>query len=270
MNHLDSSVLVGRLVAECPSRARVLEWLGIDFCCGGQIPLAQACAAKGLDVDMVLRAIDIPDLADGTADWLPESPAQLADVIVSTHHAYLRRELPRLAGLVARVAAVHGANHSELHVLEGLFTDFRSSLDTHMDKEESFVFPLISRLETAASSGDCPWSLTDLISAAEHDHDSAGAALARMRAVTSDYSPPADACASYRLLLAGLAELERDMHSHVHKENNILFPAALAAEAARRAGPSDHGRRAGEHTRPDPFRNVSGACVAPDYFTGRS
>jgi regulator of cell morphogenesis and NO signaling len=235
MDNLDARMPVGRLVAERPARARALERLGIDYCCGGRKSLAEVSAAKGLDVEAVLRVLDAACREAETDDWVPARPAELAEVIVATHHAYLRRELPRLAGLVHKVAAQHGATHPELLELGSVFHAFRACMNSHMNQEEWFIFPLIRRLETAVASDDVPASLAELISAAEHEHDQGGEALARMRALTGGYSPPPDACAAYQALLAGLAELETDMHSHVHKENNILFPEAIAAEAALRA-----------------------------------
>jgi regulator of cell morphogenesis and NO signaling len=229
---------VGRLVADRPSRARALERLGIDYCCGGRRTLAEASAARGLDVDAVLRMLDAACGDEETDDWVPARPAELAEVIVATHHAYLRRELPRLAGLLHKVAAQHGVAHPELLELQSVFHAFRTCMNTHMNQEEWFIFPLIRRLETAVAPDDIPASLAGLIRAAEQDHDQGGEALARMRALTGGYAPPPDACPAYRALLAGLSELETDMHSHIHKENNILFPEAIAAEAALRAASS--------------------------------
>jgi regulator of cell morphogenesis and NO signaling len=222
-----------------------LERLGIDTC-GARVSLAQACAAKGLDAGAVLREIDAPNFEAETADWLPASPSELADVIESTHHAYLRRELPRLAGLMTRVAAVHGVNHPELRELRDVFAVLQDKINDHMIKQETNIFPLIRRRERTASAVDAPRVVSEAvracgtdrvvseaIRAAGHEQDEVGAALARIRALTGGYAPPADACTSYRALLAGLAELETDMHSHTHKEDEILFPEVIAAVAAR-------------------------------------
>lgn len=226
---------VGQLVVQRPARARVFERFGIDYCCGGQTPLHAACAAGGLDPQDVVRALHEAD-ADlsltGATDWTNASLADLVANIVDTHHAYLRRELPRLTQLVTKVRAAHGARRPELTEVEAVYGDLRAELEAHMMKEERILFPMI---ETMASGGACATvhcgSVQNPIRVMEHEHDSAGAALARLRELTAGYAPPADACNSYRALLGGLAELEADLHTHIHKENNILFPRAVELEA---------------------------------------
>jgi regulator of cell morphogenesis and NO signaling len=226
---------VGQLVAERLSRARVFERFGIDYCCGGKAPLGQICRSKGLDPDAILRELAIHDAAAAAdeTDWAHTSLTALADHIETTHHGYLQEELPRLAHLVKKVASVHGEQHPELQELHGLFDSFRSDLEAHMLKEERVLFPLCRALEGAAVRpvSHCG-SINNPIRVMTLDHEDAGEALARMRQLTDDFTPPEDACMSYRTMLDGLAELERDMHLHVHKENNILFPRASAIEAS--------------------------------------
>jgi regulator of cell morphogenesis and NO signaling len=168
---------------------------------------------------------------------------EMIDHIVATHHAYLRRELPRLTALAGLVFGAHGSRHPELKELCGIFDSLREELLLHMLKEEKVLFPIIARLEGASEIPQfhCG-SVMNPIRAMEHEHDDAGAALARLREIAGGYIPPADACPSYRALLEGLAELERDLHLHIHEENNVLFPRARAAEdplssvAARSSG----------------------------------
>jgi regulator of cell morphogenesis and NO signaling len=226
---------VGHLVAERLSRARVFERFGIDYCCGGKVPLGLICAKKGLDPYAVLRELALSDAAtaEDETDWSKASLTALADHIEAAHHGYLKEELPRLAYLVKKVAGVHGEAHPELKELHQVFASFRSDLEAHMQKEERVLFPLCRALETADSRppSHCG-SINNPILVMVMDHEDAGEALARMRELTDDFTPPEDACISYRTMLDGLAELERDMHLHVHKENNILFPRASAAEAA--------------------------------------
>jgi regulator of cell morphogenesis and NO signaling len=239
MMNFPSDTPVGQLVAERPGRARVLERFGIDYCCGGRTPLAQACAERGLDVVEVLRELASDDPRglepvrdDGTTD---ATMGQLADRIVATHHAYLRRELPRLAGLMAKVADAHANRHPELRGLHHVFGELKDELEHHMLKEEKVLFPIIKQLEAATAMPrlHCG-SVNNPILVMEHEHASAGSALQRMRALTGGFKPPGDACATYRALLHGLADLEMDLHRHIHKENNILFPRASALEAALR------------------------------------
>jgi regulator of cell morphogenesis and NO signaling len=232
---LDLNTTVGRLVAERPDRARVFERLGIDYCCGGRMPLAWACRAKGLDAGSVVRALEDCDgraREAETDDYVPTTMGELVGFIVATHHAYLRRELPRLEELAEKVADAHGARHSELAQLRDVFGALKDCLEAHLEEEERVLFPMIKRLEARASRPGLldVGGIQGTIAALEREHDDAGFALARIRALTGGFSVPAGACASYRMLLAGLAELETDMHHHVHRENNILFPEAIAAE----------------------------------------
>ncbi|HPM22813.1 MAG TPA: iron-sulfur cluster repair di-iron protein [Phycisphaerae bacterium] len=237
MSPIELATPVGQLVAERPARARVFERFGIDYCCGGQTPLRDACAAGGIDpraVAAALGAADADATATNDADWTTAPLADLIANIVDTHHAYLRRELPRLTQLVAKVYQVHGTRHTELTDVQEVFGDLQAELEAHMMKEERILFPMI---ETIASSGahsaaHCG-SVQNPIRVMEHEHDSAGAALARLRELTAGYAPPVDACNTYRALLSGLAEFEADLHTHIHKENNILFPRAVELEATR-------------------------------------
>jgi regulator of cell morphogenesis and NO signaling len=230
-NGLDVGKPVGELVVQRPARARVFEELGIDYCCGGKRPLREVCEEKGLDVARVADRLERAEAsAADEVDWNNRSMSELADHIERTHHVYLKAELPRLGALVAKVAGRHGSNHPELPLLGRVFEGVRAELEAHMTKEEQILFPAIRRLEAdpgeAAFSGD---SLAGPIRVMEHEHDSAGEALARMRELTDDFAVPADACNSYRAMLHDLQRFEEDMHVHIHKENNILFPRAQQA-----------------------------------------
>jgi regulator of cell morphogenesis and NO signaling len=213
---------VGELVAERPARSRVFEELGIDYCCGGKLSLAEACARKGLDPGEVSRRLASAESVEPEADWRAAPLVALCDHIVSTHHAFLRRELPRLRGLLTKLARVHGDRHPELRDVLAVFGPFADELTAHMTKEEQVLFPLSARLETGAVPRT-PFVLQP-IAVMEAEHDAAGRALAEMRRLTGGYAVPADGCGTYRAALSGLAGLEEDMHKHVHKENSILFP----------------------------------------------
>ncbi len=236
MKPIDSTVSVGQLVAERPLRARVFERFGIDYCCGGKAPLGEACAAGGIDPLVVVRALNEADA--GTAptdqpDWINAPLARLIANILDTHHAYLRRELPRLAQFAAKVRDAHQARHPEVTEVQKVYNQLRTELETHMMKEERILFPLIQAMESGgrAAAAHCG-SVQNPIRVMKDEHDAAGTALLRLRTITDGYAPPADACNTYRALLSGLADLETDLHQHIHKENNILFPRAVALEAA--------------------------------------
>ena len=231
---------IGAWVAHHPQSARVLEELQIDYCCGGNRSLAEACEQQGLDADaIVARLADAASQpsADVQPDWTTESPTNLCDHIEATHHAFLREELPRLTQLVDKVADVHGDNHEELRQLRAVFAELREELEPHMMKEEQVLFPAIRQLEQAASAPRFPFgTVANPIQMMEHEHDHAGDALKRIRTLTADFTPPDDACNTYRVMLDGLQNLETDLHQHIHKENNILFPMAQRLESTGAVG----------------------------------
>lgn len=232
MSAISLESTVGSLVAERPSRARVLERWSIDYCCGGKKPLSVVCQEKGLDSDALVRDLLLNDAkADSEEGWADYTMETLADHIVSTHHAYLREELPRLSRMAQRLVEAHGSRHPELLEVQSVFEDLREELEMHMYKEEQILFPLCRALQLsdALPLSHCG-SVNNPIRVMEHEHDSAGRALERLRTLTGGYTPPTDACNTYRVFLASLAEFEADMHLHIHKENNILFPKAIERE----------------------------------------
>ena len=218
---------VGELVAERPSRARVFESYGIDYCCGGKRPLDEACTIRQVAVDEVAAALaksDGEQASDGQPDWTIAPLCDLIDNIVETHHGYLRRELPRLYALNSKVLAAHGAKDENIGLCLAVFRDLCAEMRSHMMKEEEILFPAIRQIEAGTAGHFCFDTIASPIEVMEAEHDSAGDALARMRALTVGFTPPEGACNTYRVWLDGLAILERDMHTHVHKENNVLFP----------------------------------------------
>ena len=227
---------VGALVTERPARARIFESFSIDYCCGGKKPLAQAIAEKRLDEKTVLRVLDAFDdqASPAEQDLSKLTLTELSDHIEQTHHAYLKRELPRLEFLVNKVANRHGEQRPALVEVASIFAAFKAELESHMQKEEVILFPICRKLEqsTGPQEFHCG-SVKNPIAVMMHEHDDAGDALKRMRELTNDYAVPADACNTYRALFDSLKELEFDMHRHVHKENSILFPRAVELEAQR-------------------------------------
>ena len=238
MSTISAEKTVGELVRERPSRARVFEAFGIDYCCGGKKPLSEACAKKGHDVDAVLESIKKVDSArpegDDT-DFTAMPLDTLAQHIVTTHHAYLARELPRLQAMSAKVAKVHGDADARLVELASVVRTLTEELSSHMLKEERVLFPVIQRMAQSEMLPAMPFgTLENPIRAMEAEHDTSGDALQDIRRLTDAFTPPEWACNTYCTLLDGLSELELDLHQHIHKENNILFPRAIEMEASRR------------------------------------
>jgi len=235
MSTIHPSTTVGQIVAERPQLARIFEELKIDYCCGGKRELINACRELGLDVAELVRRLAnaeaaATDVAD--QDWTSAPLTTLCDHIQQTHHDYLRLELPRLTEIIVKVVNAHGACHPELAGVQSTFAELRAELEPHMMKEECILFPSIRYLEANRKAQFPFGSLANPIRMMVNEHDHAGEALARLRQLTGDYVPPTGACNTYRVMLEGLETLERDMHQHVHKENNILFPRAVALEAS--------------------------------------
>jgi regulator of cell morphogenesis and NO signaling len=217
---IDPNRTLAGLVLEQPARSRVLEELGLDYCCGGKRTLAEACASLGIDAAKAAAALAAAENGGGpeSVDWSREPLAALCDHIVSTHHARLRKELPRLSGILEKVVRAHGASRSELVELRQTFEEMRAGLETHMADEEERLFP--------ACRAGAP---IDDVSALEEEHAATGAALERLRELTRDHDLEAVLCNRHRAAVDGLRELELDLHRHIHEENNILFPRALAS-----------------------------------------
>lgn len=235
---------VGTLVTQNPARARAFERLGIDYCCGGKKSLADACAARGVDVELAIALLDLQDArAGGSApDPSAMSLVDLLDDIEGNHHAFLRAELPRLDRLTERVLSAHGDRDPRLAEIRRVFLSLREELESHLDKEERVLFPIIRELETTGGSAVMSGSLRDPLDRLESEHTQAGNAMAFLRAATDDYTPPERACNTWKVMIDSLAGFERDMHEHVHKENNVLFPRALALEEELRARGVSSGR----------------------------
>jgi regulator of cell morphogenesis and NO signaling len=214
---------LGELVAERPARARVLERLGIDYCCHGHRSLGEAAVEAGLDPAAVVTELDeVVDASGADVDRL--EPVALVAHILDTHHRYLHEELPLLVALAEKVRDVHGSRHPELARVAELVTEIRDDLEPHLAKEEQVLFPAIQ--EWADGQRSFPFgTLSNPVRMLMLEHDRAGELLEALRAETGGYQAPADGCASYVSLYERLAHLELDTHRHVHLENNVLFPA---------------------------------------------
>lgn len=231
---------VGQIAAEMPPTIPVFERLGIDYCCGGDRLLSQACAARGLSAEEVVAQLEAAASSSPPPprDWTRASLAELMDHILETHHEYLRAELPALESRLARTLEAHGQTHGALlGELGSVYRGLQEELYAHMHKEEMILFPAIRQMEEAASQGrsapGTPFgSVSNPIRVMRFEHDHAARALARMREITNGYALPADACATWQALYEGLQQLETDLLHHIHLENNILFWRAAALEAA--------------------------------------
>ncbi len=240
---IEKTTTVRDLVVAHPEIRPVLESLAIDYCCGGAKTLEQAAEVAGQDLDRIIQAIEqaLTEAQDtartSERDWQKATLTELVDHIEATHHQYVQKALPRLGELFAKVLKAHGTRHGEtLTQLQSTFKALRSEIEMHLMKEEQILFPYIRQMEASLEqTGTVPpmhcGSVQNPIRQMEVEHDSAGEALARMRSITNDYTLPADACATFRALYDGLRKFEADLHEHIHKENNILFPRAVAMES---------------------------------------
>jgi len=228
---------VAAIARDNPSTVRVFQRHQIDFCCGGGRPLATVCAEQGLAVDELVAELDAAGKRDDDEDdWNHAPLSELAQHIVRRYHGALRRELPLLSELAAKVADRHGDRHPELIEIRRHFEALRRELFEHMGKEEQVLFPFIELLERRAdgeADGARVPPLNGPIAAMEDDHDRVAWTLARLRGLSEEFTPPPSACNSYRGLYQGLADLEADTHVHIHLENNVLFPRAQELSAER-------------------------------------
>lgn len=216
---------LGDLVTSNPLTARVLERHGLDYCCRGRRTLHDACADAGVDEQRVQADLDATDTSS-PGGWTDLDPPALAHHIVETHHRYLHEELPLLDALAEKVLDAHERRHPELGDVRKLVAAIRADLEPHLMKEERVLFPAI----TALAGGQREFgfgSVANPIRTMGIEHDQVGQLLAELRTVSYDFGIPADACASYRSLYERLVLLEADTHVHIHKENNVLFPAAI-------------------------------------------
>jgi regulator of cell morphogenesis and NO signaling len=239
MMNITPETRIADIATQNPATIRVFQQFGIDFCCGGKRPLAEACAEKQITFGELTSALASAETTNAAATGIPGADAKLGELIrfiVGHYHAELRTELPRLTQMAAKVLDAHGAKHPEVFPeLVRVFAGLKAELDSHMMKEEQILFPYVERLEALAATGETlpasPFgSIQAPIGMMEHEHDDAARALARLRQITGAYTPPADACNTFRGLYYGLAELEKALHEHIHLENNVVFPRATRLE----------------------------------------
>jgi regulator of cell morphogenesis and NO signaling len=224
---------VGEIVAENYHSAGVFKKYGLDFCCGGNIKLRDACEKNHIDTSRVvdeLKAINW-NQSNGNENYLAWEPAYLVKHIIDTHHKFVLAKIEEIAGYAARVANVHGANHPENVEIYKKFAELSQEMLEHMNDEEERVFPLIlkiyeKRMRGEAIPDDLQNELLKEIEEMEKDHEGAGSLMDEIRVLSNHFTPPADACTTYRILYQNLEGFEADLHKHVHLENNILFKKA--------------------------------------------
>ena len=211
---ISPAATVAQLVVARPGSARVFERLGLDYCCGGKRSLAAACRERGLDVDAVAAELERAEPAAGSCEIAGLSNAELCEHVVSAHHDRLREELPRLSTLLDKVVRAHGEDDPRLVFVRAAFSDLRAELEEHIGEEERVLFPAIAAGDTVVAA------------AFEDDHERAGALLERLSELTDGYDLRGARCNTHRATLTALAELQLDLHQHIHEENNVLFPRA--------------------------------------------
>jgi len=213
--------------------AAVFEKYHLDFCCKGKRTLQNACVESNINIDELVSELETAFATAGnpTTDFNSLSLGELSDYIVATHHTYVKSELPVIQGYLQKVTAKHSDRHPELFMIFELFSAIKEEMELHMKKEEEILFPRIKEIEKKIQEGaklhiNNTYLLAP-ISMMEQEHDHAGSLTAEIRKLTSDYTPPVDACTTYRLSYASLQAFEINLHQHVHLENNILFPKAI-------------------------------------------
>jgi regulator of cell morphogenesis and NO signaling len=235
----NANMRVKEIAVANPGAKKVLEDAGVDYCCGGERPLHDACMSAGVSAEEILKRLQenskrvVPD----ETNWTTAALRELTQHIVTTHHQYVREQIPRVRALLDKVKSKHGQNHPELANIEVRFFDLGQEMYGHMQKEEQILSPYIDGLERATMDKRRPeppffGTVRNPIHMMMQEHDSAGVLLAEMRKLSGGYQAPKEACESYRELYRSLEKFEADMHTHVHLENNILFPRAAEMEAA--------------------------------------
>ena len=238
---ISSTMKVRDVALDLPQATRVFERLKIDYCCGGDQPLGEACASAGVEIAILERMLDEAEQAEvgrnGSLDFQKASLSELVGYILDKHHVYTKEEMTRLEPLIDKVIGAHGGNHPELPEIGGLFQQLCADLKPHMFKEEQILFPYIVEMERSAlQNRPAPFApfgtINNPIRMMMMEHETVGDLLRELRSLSSNYAVPADACLSYQTLYRELEAFEQDLHQHIHLENNILFPRAVELEAS--------------------------------------
>lgn len=227
---------VGQIVTDDYRTAQVFQKYGLDFCCGGNRTIEEACEKKGVEVRQVVQELDaLANEGTKNDNYDQWSLDFLVDYIVNNHHEFTRNKLPEIGKYAKKVAKVHGERHEELQEIYYEFTMLHTEIFNHLDKEERILFPYIKQLVEVKKVGDQLeepefGGAANPIAMMEDEHDEAGTSMAKIRRLSNNFTPPEDACTTYRILFENLEAFEKDLYKHVHLENNILFPKALELE----------------------------------------
>jgi regulator of cell morphogenesis and NO signaling len=214
--------------------APVLEKYSLDFCCKGKRTLAQACTEKGLSVEDITNELEASSKIESATKvvFSQMNADQLIGHILIHHHFYVKQIMPTIEDHLTKIAFKHGDNFPYMKEVLQLFTHLKNDMYMHMQKEEVILFPRIKELASIAQYNqkkDIPAAYIDgPVSVMEHEHDEAGEIMYKIRALTSNYTAPEEACTTFKLALEELKAFEEDLHQHVHLENNMLFPKAEA------------------------------------------
>ncbi|MFA6104588.1 MAG: L-lactate dehydrogenase [Victivallaceae bacterium] len=240
-----SDKTIGEIVADDYRTARVFERYGIDFCCGGKVALAAACTAKNVDPAAILNELDAAkrETAGQTQNYASWELPFLADYIVNVHHAYIKENAEQTAAYARKIAAVHGAHHPELIEIAAIFDKVAVDMAAHLREEEEVFFPAVRRAYAETKAGSAAdakdiGTIRELLVKLLHEHEEVGNAIHAIRHLAKDYAIPDDVCNTFVVAYRKLKEFEDDLHTHVHLENNILFPKAeqLHAQGGLAAG----------------------------------
>jgi regulator of cell morphogenesis and NO signaling len=228
---------IGQMVADDYRAAEVFEAFGIDFCCKGNKTIDEVCESKGIYKNTLLQ-----DLAkatqtetDSTLNYNTWPLDLLADYVEKKHHRYVENKTPALQQYLDKICMVHGKQHPELFKIKDLFDQSASELAAHMKKEELILFPFIRKMAIAKQENQPapapPFgTVQSPINNMKHEHDTEGEIFRKIAELSNNYTPPADACNTYKVTFSLLKEFEADLHLHIHLENNILFPKSIEME----------------------------------------
>jgi regulator of cell morphogenesis and NO signaling len=241
MMTISSTMKVRDVALDLPQATRVFEKLKIDYCCGGDKPLYEACAAAGIEVENLERMLDEARRAgaegNGLLNFQKSTLTDLVGHILEKHHVYTKEEMVRLTALIEKVIGAHGQNHSELREIGDVFQRLCADLTPHMFKEEQILFPYILEMERASQQNrPAPFApfgtVNNPVRMMMMEHETVGDILRELRSLSSNYTVPPDGCISYQTLYQALEAFEQDLHQHIHLENNILFPRAIELEGS--------------------------------------
>ncbi|HEY9060679.1 MAG TPA: iron-sulfur cluster repair di-iron protein [Pseudobacteroides sp.] len=226
MNRFNVLQSIGEIVSIMPKASEVFKEYNIDFCCGGNRPLSEAIREQKLNDREVISKLDqayeATNKLQNQADFRKMSSSKLIDYIISKHHSYLKKMLPELGELTAKILRVHGPSHSDLFKVHKLFHTLKTELEQHLIKEEEILFPMIKEYD-ASPSKEMLGRINKVMKETEDEHETAGGVLKELRKITEEYKVPEDGCSTYCRTFDKLQELETDLFEHIHLENNILF-----------------------------------------------